>query len=94
MISSEDLAVITKLDGFAPEQRAAQLKEKPLVVSASSFVSSYSHYFTIILLTLIVAVFWLLLVLFVHEKVSYYHVYCVFYGVGLITVQIGSNSYH
>lgn len=58
MISSEDLAVITKLDGFAPDQRAAQLKEKPLVVSASSFVSSYSQYFTIILLTLILAVFW------------------------------------
>jgi len=43
MISSDDLAVITKLDGFAPEQRAAQLKEKPLVVSASSFFSDYGH---------------------------------------------------
>lgn len=43
MISSDDLAVITKLDGFAPEQRAAQLKEKPLVVSASSFFCDYGH---------------------------------------------------
>lgn len=42
MISSDDLAVITKLDGFAPEQRAAQLKEKPLVC-AKTFLNMMAH---------------------------------------------------
>lgn len=37
MISNDDFAVITKLDAVTAEQRAAQLKEKPLVVSVLVF---------------------------------------------------------